>query len=246
MSVTAIVLAAGKSKRMGSGTPKVLLPLRGRTLLSYVLDAVREAGAARIVVVVGEQREEVIASLAGERVEFVIQAEQLGTAHAVGCCRDVIDSDEECLVVCGDVPLITGASLRRLLDCRRNLRADMAVLTAVVDDPSGYGRIVRDRDGWLLQIVEERDASEQVRKIREVNAGSYAAVWGRLMSALDGIRPSPVTGEYYLTDAVREVQQKGGRVAAVLLEDPAEMVGVNTPEQLKLVEKLIDNRRCGG
>lgn len=228
---------------MGSGIPKVLLPLRGQPLLRYVLAAVREAGADRIVVVVGEQREQVMNSLAGENVEFVVQTEQRGTAHAVGCCRDVLADDEECLVVCGDVPLIRGVSLRRLLESRRRLEADIAVMTAVVDDPTGYGRIVRDEGGWLTQIVEERDASEDVRRIREVNAGSYAFVWDVILPVLDKIRPSPLTGEYYLTDAVQVVQQRGGRVVAVLLDDPIEMAGVNTPAQLQIVERFLENRR---
>lgn len=231
---------------MGFGTPKVLLPLRGIPLLSYVLATVREAEAKRIVLVVGERREQVMGSLANEGVEFVVQTEQLGTAHAVGCCRGIIGEDEECLVVCGDAPLLRGASLRRLLESRRRLGADMAVLTAVVADPAGYGRIVRDQDGWLTQIVEERDASQELLQIREVNAGSYAFVWGGLLPALDDIRPSPVTGEYYLTDAVQAVRQRGGRVAAVILDDPAEVTGVNTPDQLKLVERLLESRGCGG
>ncbi|MBM3315810.1 hypothetical protein FJY71_08255 [candidate division WOR-3 bacterium] len=227
---------------MGAGTPKVLLPLGGQPLLSHVLASVRAAGAERVLVVVGEAKEQVMAGHAGAGVEFVVQAEQRGTADAVRACRGRIDPAEECVVVYGDVPLMTGPTVRRLVEERRRLGADVAVLTAVLDDPFGYGRVVRDAAGWIAEIVEERDADDAVRQIREVNSGFYAFVWGTLLPVLADVRPSPATGEYYLTDAVRAVRERGGRVAAVSMEDPAEMSGVNTPEQLARVEELLESR----
>ncbi|MEO0086321.1 MAG: NTP transferase domain-containing protein [candidate division WOR-3 bacterium] len=236
--MTAIVLAAGESKRMGGGTPKVLRLLGNRPLLAHVIDSCRAAGATRIIVVVGAAQDTIRARFANQGLEFAVQSEPKGTADAVLACRDVVRPEEECVVVYGDVPLMTGSSICRLIETRRQTQADVAVLTAVLDNPCGYGRVVRGAGGTIERIVEERDADEVTRRVREVNSGFYAFVWGRIRPALERVRPSPVSGEYYLTDAIALVRADGGKVVAVPMDDPCEMLGANTPEQLTAIERI--------
>ncbi len=227
---------------MGSVTPKVLLPIEGRPLLSYVVDAARAAGLSRIIAVVGTAHKQVEEAFSGSGVEFALQAEQRGTADAVLACSELLGDEEECVVLCGDTPLLTGRTICRLTDVYHDSGADVAILTALLENPFGYGRIVRSSDDSVAAIVEERDASEQVKGIAEVNAGVYAFGWGRLRPVLERIEPSAVSGECYLTDAVRAVRSEGGRVAAVVAEDPKEILGVNTPEQLAEVATELARR----
>jgi bifunctional UDP-N-acetylglucosamine pyrophosphorylase/glucosamine-1-phosphate N-acetyltransferase len=243
--VTAVVLAAGQSKRMGAGLPKVLIRVHGRPLLSYLLEAVREAGAERVIVVTGSQRAEVEATFADQGVEFAVQAEQRGTADAVLACRDILAEDEDCTVLCGDAPLVRASTIRRLGRVRHETGADVAVLTARLADPSGYGRIVRGEGPRILEIVEHRDAGPDVRRIDEVNSGAYSFRWGGLKGVLERLEPSPVSGEYYLTDAVRAVTAAGGKVVALPADDPDEILGANTPEQLGRIAELLDYRAAG-
>jgi bifunctional UDP-N-acetylglucosamine pyrophosphorylase/glucosamine-1-phosphate N-acetyltransferase len=228
---------------MGAAVPKVLLPIAGRPLLSYVLASARAAGVTRIIVVVGTQKEQVMTMFEQERVEFVVQAGQRGTADAVLACRDRLNDDEECVVLCGDAPLIRPATIRRLFQARQSTGADVAVFTARLADPAGYGRVVRTEGGLIERIVEKRDAGPDELAIHEVNSGAYSFCWGRARPALERIRPSPVSGEYYLTDIVRELRSEGGQAVAVLAEDPVEMLGANTPEELVLLERGLAVRR---
>jgi len=241
--VTAIILAAGRSKRMGACVPKVLLPIAGRPLLSYVLESARAAGANRLIVVVGVQKEQVMAAFEQTGVEFVVQAGQRGTADAVLACRGQLADDEECVVLCGDAPLIRPDTIQRLLRTRQAAGADVAVFTARLADPTGYGRVVRGRGDSIERIVEQRDATPEVLAISEVNSGAYSFRWGRAIPALERIRPSSVSGEYYLTDIVREIRNEGGEAVAVLAADPDEMLGANTPDQLTALERGIATRR---
>jgi bifunctional UDP-N-acetylglucosamine pyrophosphorylase/glucosamine-1-phosphate N-acetyltransferase len=228
---------------MGASVPKVLLPIEGRPLLSYVLESARAAGVTRTIVVVGTQKEQVIAAFEQAGVEFAVQAGQRGTADAVLACRDVLGDDEECVVLCGDAPLIRPGTIRRLIQARHEADVDVAVFTARLPDPSGYGRVVRAEGDSVERIVEQRDATPEVLAISEVNSGAYSFRWGRVKPALERIRPSPVSGEYYLTDMVREVRAGGGRVVAVLAADPIEMLGANTRDELVALERGIAARR---
>ncbi|MFO7651450.1 MAG: NTP transferase domain-containing protein [bacterium] len=241
--MTAIVLAAGQSKRMNAGTPKVLLPVSGRPLVEYVIDAAEAAGAGRVVLVVGTGRDLVQSALERRRVEFAVQREQKGTADAVLACRDLLGADEEVVVLCGDAPLVTAASIRRLREARDERGADVSVFTAVLDEPGGYGRIIRRADGTIERIVEKRDAGAEELAVREVNSGAYSFRWGRVLPCLERIAPSPVSGEYYLTDIVAEVNRDGGRVVPVPAENPREMMGANTPEELADVAAALAERR---
>lgn len=240
-TMTAIILAAGMSRRMGTGIPKVLLPVRGRPLVSYVIETARAAGARRIVLVVGPSREAIVAAFP-TGIEYAIQAEPKGTADAVLSCRSLLALDEECVVLCGDAPLVRPATVRRLVAQRQSARATVAVFTARLADPTGYGRIIRGEGDSVECIVEERDATAEVRRISEVNSGAYAFCWGEVLPALERIRPSSVSGELYLTDLVAEVRSAGGSAVAVLADDPSEMLGANTPEQLAAIEQELIRR----
>ncbi len=240
--MTAIILAAGKSKRMGSSLPKVLLPIAGRPLLSYVLESARAGGATRIIVVVGTQKEQVMAAFEQDGVEFVVQAGQRGTADAVLACRGRLNDDEECVVLCGDAPLIRPETIRRLFRERQAAGADVAVFTARLTDPAAYGRVVRAGGDSIERIVERRDATPEVLAINEVNSGAYSFRWDVARPALERIQPSPVSGEYYLTDIVREVRFEGGQAVAVLAADPDEMLGANTPGELAALERGLAAR----
>jgi len=240
--MTAVVLAAGKSKRMGSALPKVLLTIAGRPLLSYVLESARAGGATRIIVVVGTQKEQVMAAFEQDGVEFVVQAGQRGTADAVLACRGRLSDDEECVVLCGDAPLIRPETIRRLVQARRAAGADVAVFTAWLADPAAYGRVVRAGGDLIERIVEKRDATPEELAINEVNSGAYSFRWGRARPALERIQPSPVSGEYYLTDIVREVRSDGGQAVAVLAADQEEMLGANTPDELAALERGLAAR----
>lgn len=240
--MTAIVLAAGKSKRMGTSLPKVLLPIAGRPLLTYVLEAARAGGATRIIVVVGTQREQVMKAFEPEGAEFVVQAGQRGTADAVLSCGGRLSDDEECVVLCGDAPLIRPGTIRRLVQARQAAGADVAVFTARLSDPAAYGRIVRAGGDSIERIVEQRDATPEVLAINEVNSGAYSFRWGVARPALERIQPNPISGEYYLTDIVREVRSAGGQAVAVLATEPDEMLGANTPGELAALERCLAAR----
>jgi len=228
---------------MGTSLPKVLLPIAGRPLLSYVLESARRAGVTRAIVVVGTQKERVMAAFGQAGVEFAKQAGQRGTADAVLACRDLLGDDEECVVLCGDAPLIRPETIRRLVQARLDAGADVAVFTARLTDPARYGRVVRTDRGYIERIVEQRDATPEVLAINEVNSGAYSFRWGRVRPALERIRPSPVSGECYLTDVVREVRADGGLVVAALASDPDEMLGANTRDELAALERKLAARR---
>lgn len=227
---------------MGAPVPKVLLPVRGRPLLDYVINSARAAGCGRVVVVVGVGGEQVRAGFADRGVEFVDQEEQRGTADAVLACRGLFEDSEECVVLCGDAPLVTAATIRRLASTRLDAGASVAVFTARLPDPTGYGRIVRGKDDAIDRIVEQRDATPEELAIDEVNSGAYAFRWCDALPALERVRPSPASGEYYLTDIVSELRSAGGSAVAVLARDPAEMLGANTPEQLAQLEVVLARR----
>ncbi|MXZ62270.1 MAG: NTP transferase domain-containing protein, partial [Chloroflexi bacterium] len=218
---TAVVLAAGRGTRMRSRTPKVLHPVAGRPILHLVLDALAAAGFDRRVVVAADADDEV-AEAGRSRATIAVQDAPLGTGHAVLAAREAVGSAERVLIVNGDLPLLTPGALATLADAHCAERAVLSFLTVEVDDPTGYGRIVRDGEGdRIAGIVEEADTDEQTRAIPEVNAGVYTAEAAWLWSALDALAPAP-NGEIYLTDAVRAAVSSGCRVRAQRLADAPE------------------------
>jgi bifunctional UDP-N-acetylglucosamine pyrophosphorylase / glucosamine-1-phosphate N-acetyltransferase len=238
-----IILAAGLGKRMRSSFPKVLHRLNGKPLLSYPLAAALGRDPAHIVVVVGHGAEQVKAACGGAGILWAYQEEQLGTGHAVRCAQQRLESfSGDLLILSGDVPLVTAATLADILRRHRKQDAALSVLTADLQAPTGYGRIVRDSAGNLRGIVEERDATEAERAIREINAGVYAAASQFLFSALAEITNDNDQKEYYLPDVVKIALAKGERVATVRIADENEIRGINTREELAMMERLLQDR----
>ncbi len=235
-----LVLAAGKGTRMKSDLAKVLHSLCGRPLLAYVVDAARRIGAARTVIIVGHQADQVRESVRGGDLVFVEQREQLGTGHAVRIAREHFrDWKGPILILCGDVPLLTPETLESLLLEHHANGAAVTVLTTVLEDPGSYGRVIKGEDGEVLRIVEARDASEEERRVREINAGIYCAGGGFLAEAVGEIRNENAQKEYYLTDIVEIARDRGFRVRSVVAGFPPEVMGINTPEDLGEAERLV-------
>jgi bifunctional UDP-N-acetylglucosamine pyrophosphorylase/glucosamine-1-phosphate N-acetyltransferase len=242
----AIVLAAGQGTRMNSDLAKVLHPMCGRPLLEHVLGALAETGVARVLVVIGHQRERVREAFAGAPVEWVVQAEQRGTGHAIQMAAPALAGFRgTLLVVCGDTPLLRGATLHALLERHAATGAAVTVLSTRVPDASGYGRIVREAASGRVRIVEERDATPAQKAIDEINSGIYAFRYPVLEGVLDRLTTENAQGEYYLTDTLSLIQDAGHRAAVECAEDWRELLGINTPAQLAEVER-IHSRRAGG
>jgi bifunctional UDP-N-acetylglucosamine pyrophosphorylase/glucosamine-1-phosphate N-acetyltransferase len=243
----AIILAAGKGTRMGSDLPKVAHRVGGRPMVAIVAEACQAVGCEPIVAVVGHGREHVESALAeeGRAVRSALQAEQLGTGHAVLAARPSLSDcppDADVLVLCGDGPLIRPETLGVLLDTHRRTGASATLATAVVDDPTGYGRIVRDAQGRLTGIVEQKNASAAELEIREINPSYYCFKLGALMDALDRVERNPKTGEYYLTDVPALLLADGATVEVVDAVPAEDVLSINTPEQLAEVDRIYRQR----
>jgi len=230
----AIILAAGKGKRMKSELPKVLHQIHGRPMIRILLDRLRSMDFERIVVVIGHEGEMVREALSEYEVEFAWQREQLGTGHAVMMTRDLLGTfDGTTLVAAGDVPFLSIDSIAGLFDTHLQTASAATCLSAVFDDPTGYGRIIRDGDSNRLKaIVEHKDASDEIRRIGEINSGTFCFDNRKLFEVIEEIGSDNAQGEYYLTDAVKILHDKGMRVSVVAAANPDEVRGVNSVEQL--------------
>jgi bifunctional UDP-N-acetylglucosamine pyrophosphorylase/glucosamine-1-phosphate N-acetyltransferase len=236
----ALILAAGKGKRMKSDLPKVLHKINGRYVVDYVIDAAREVGIQRQILVIGHRAEKVREALKDRGVEFVLQAQQLGTGHAVMMAEPLLAGfDGDLVVLCGDMPLVRPETIRYLIEERHRLNASAMVLTVVLENPSRYGRIVRDEQGLLKAIVEYRDADDNVREINEVNTATYCFDWKELKPILSRLDDKNDQGEYYLTDSISILVNNGRKVGALVAADPTEGLGVNSAAELSVVEKLL-------
>lgn len=243
MSIAAVVLAAGIGKRMKSRVPKVLHPVLGKPMLSYVIDAVRGVSPAKIVVVLGRGRDDVKKSVDSKGIIFVEQGVQLGTGHAANCARKELGGFRgDILVLNGDFPLITSQSLKSLVKKHESEKADISILTARLQDPFGYGRVLRNNKGEIESIVEDRDASPEERKINEINSGTYCVKSGFLWEALNGVGSGNKQKEYYLTDIIGIARKKLRKISGVVARDSNEVVGVNDRAQLSEVEALLRKR----
>ena len=235
-----ILLAAGQGTRMKSALPKVLHPLVGRPLFHHVLTTAQRLAPARVAVVIGHGAESVRQSYRGPDISWAIQEKQLGTGHAVRCAEALFDNfSGDILILSGDVPLIKEMTLQTMLERHRSRKADLTLLTASLDRPMGYGRILRDVIGSLSAIVEEKDASDVQRQIREVNVGVYVASSAFLFAALAALKNDNRQGEYYLPDIAAIGLNQGKIVETVHVADAREIQGVNTREELAYMEKNL-------
>ncbi len=245
-NLAAIILAAGKGTRMKSSRAKVTFPIAGKSMVQRVVNSASKAGCEKICVVVGYQKESVIACLEdNKQLNFVEQAEQLGTGHAVMMAEPLFtDPDQDVLILSGDVPLLSAQTLQKIQREHHEADSVCTVLTAFLDDPGKYGRILRDTDGQIKGIVEFKDATEAQRSIQEWNTGIYCFRSGELFSALKRISNANLQREYYLTDVVSILHAEGKKVAAVVLENLVEVAGVNSQEQLaELEDAFVDSIR---
>ncbi len=243
MMLDVIILAAGEGTRMRSRLPKVLHPLAGTPLLGRVIDAARALEPARIHVVHGHLGERVRAHFAGDALAWVEQAEQLGTGHAVQQVMPAIASESTVLVLYGDVPLIRPATLRRLLEEVES--RGLAIVTAELAQPGGYGRIIRDGEGTITHIVEEKDASDAERRITEINTGILAAHAALLARCLERLDNRNAQGEFYLTDVIALAAADGITPGSTAPEEVEEILGVNTRAQLAALERAWQSRATG-
>ncbi|OJA58598.1 UDP-N-acetylglucosamine diphosphorylase/glucosamine-1-phosphate N-acetyltransferase [Burkholderia ubonensis] len=231
-----VILAAGTGKRMRSALPKVLHPLAGRPLLSHVIATARALQPSRLVVVVGHGAEQVQAAVAAPDVQFAVQAEQLGTGHAVREALPLLDPAQPTLVLYGDVPLTRVSTLERLVAAARDGR--YGILTVTLDDPTGYGRIVRDPAGFVTRIVEQKDASPEEQKIAEINTGIVVTPTAQLAMWLGALNNDNAQGEYYLTDVVELAIDAGFEVVTAQPDAEWETLGVNSKAQLAELERV--------
>jgi len=242
MNLSLIILAAGQGTRMNSARPKVLHPLSGRPLLAHVLDTARSLQAADIHVVIGHGAEQVRAELPDPDIHWVLQAPQLGTGHAVAQAMPAVPDENAVLVMYGDVPLISKAALQPL--CLLAAQGMAAVLTAELDDPSGYGRILHHADGSICGIVEEKDASAKQKAIHEINTGFLAAPAARLRGWLDALDNNNTQAEYYLTDVIARAVTEGTSVRGITSGDIEEVMGINDRKQLAVQERCFQQRQA--
>ena len=238
MSLETIILAAGKGTRMRSKLPKVLHKVGGKAMLQHVVDAAKGAGSEREVVVIGSGAQLVEQTISG--VEFVMQEEQLGTGHAVLSAKKNFEkSTGTVLILCGDTPLLTNELLKKFTAAHEDSKCAATVLTAKMPDATGYGRIIRDLDGSLEKIVEEKDANEFEKKINEVNAGVYCFDVQKLFSALEKIGNNNSQGEYYLPDALTILKDAGEKIGAFRANYADETLGINSRVQLAAADKIF-------
>jgi bifunctional UDP-N-acetylglucosamine pyrophosphorylase/glucosamine-1-phosphate N-acetyltransferase len=244
MERAAIILAAGVSKRMNTRLAKVLHEVCGRPMLDYVIDACRGVGVDKMYIVVGFSANEVRTRFGGQNdIVWIEQKEQKGTAHAVLCCREYLkDFAGQTLVLCGDGPLIRTETLKILVDKHQNEHASATLATAVLEDPAGYGRIIRDNYGNIEGIVEDADCTPEQLKIQEVNPSYYLFTNKILFKYAEQVKPDNVKGEFYLTDALAMLIRAGHKVVAVTAVRPEEAVSVNSREQLSDAGKIMQRR----
>jgi len=234
---SAVIMAAGKGKRMDSDLPKVMHQLAGRPLIDWVVDSALAAHPDKVIAIVGHGRELVMEELNGW-VEFAIQEEQLGTGHAVQHAEPLlIGYDGDVLILSGDVPLLRTETIEAMFEAHVSSRNDCTVMTCIFDDASGYGRILRAGDSSVEGIVEHKDANPEQLKIKEINTGIYVVDAEKLFDSLMSIRNENAQGEYYLTDIIGDFVKRGWKVGAFIVKDPLEITGINSKEQLQALEE---------
>ena len=240
----AIILAAGVSSRMNTKLPKILHEVCGRPMLAYVLDACRKAGVEKMYVIVGYGKDQVIERFGDDKnITWIEQTERKGTGHAVMCCKEYLANfDGDTLIICGDMPLIRSEIIKTLIEKHDQESAAATLATAILDNPKGYGRIIRDGYGNIQGIVEDGDCNPQQKSIKEVNPSYYCFKNKILFEALDKITPNNVKNEYYLTDALHLIIAAGHKVVAVTAVAAEDAIGVNNRQQLSEAGKIMQRR----
>lgn len=241
-NIFAVVLAAGQGTRMKSKLYKVLHPVCGKPMVEHVIDNIQNLDVSRIVTIVGHGAEKVKETL-GEKSEYVLQAEQLGTAHAVQQAESILaDLEGTTLVVCGDTPLIRDETLKSLVEFHQKQNAKATILTAVAENPYGYGRIIRNEKGQVSQIVEQKDASDEQQLVKEINTGTYCFDNKALFESLKLVKNENAQGEYYLPDVIEILKAQGEIVSAFTTDDFDEILGVNDRVALSQAEEIMRAR----
>ena len=244
--VKSIILAAGKGTRMKSDTPKVLHTIFDKTLVGYVIEAVNKTGLAdENFVIVGHQAEKVEEYITKtyENAKCVLQSPQLGTGHAVSMALPYLkDFDGEVIILCGDTPLVTEDTLKSFIESHRNAGSDLTVMSAIFENPTNYGRIIRNTDGSLNSIVEEKDANAEQKAVKEVNAGIYCLNWAKIKDAFGQLKSNNAQGEYYLTDIVKWANEQSLKVDAYTLKNNEEIFGINSKTHLAEATKMLNRR----
>lgn len=245
MDIKAVILAAGKGTRMKSETtPKVLHQIMGKTLLGYVLDNVKNFVSEEYVIV-GHHAQEVENFVKSnyENAKTVLQSPQLGTGHAVSMvCPDLQNYDGLVLILCGDTPLVQEETLKKFVEYHKSQNSDITVMSTLFDNPTGYGRIIREQDNSLQCIVEEKDAKPEQKAVKEVNAGIYCLNWGKIKDAFGQLKSNNAQGEYYLTDIISWGKTKALKVNAYILENSDEIYGINSRLNLAQAAKMMNHR----
>lgn len=242
MSLSIIILAAGKGTRMKSAMPKVMHLLAGKPLLQHVIDTAQQLNPDNLAVVCGNGADEVVPYLQNQQIDTVMQFEQKGTGHAVEQAKAAFADSEQTLVLYGDVPLIELVTLQDLINCGN--KNSLKVLTAMLDDPTGYGRIVRDENDQMLCIIEEKDADDEIKMINEINTGIMCIPSKWLTQALDQLDNNNAQGEYYLTDLIAKAVEQGIDTSSVVCDDEMEVAGVNNRVQLAELESYYQQKRA--
>ena len=241
-NVMAIILAAGKGTRMKSKKSKLVQKIYGKEIVKRAVENAQKAGVKDIVAVVGYMKEEVM-NVLGDNVKYAFQEEMLGTGHAVIQAKEYLKNKKgKVLVLNGDVPLLRPETINKLLEKSTENKEYATLLTAIYDNPRGYGRIIRDEGGNISAIVEEKDTTEEQKLIKEINAGIYCFDIVELLSALEEISPNNAQGEYYITDVIEIMNKKGLKTGAVVVEDNTEILGINDRIQLEMLTKVLQVR----
>jgi UDP-N-acetylglucosamine diphosphorylase/glucosamine-1-phosphate N-acetyltransferase len=245
LDTVAVILAAGQGKRMKSELPKVLQEINGRAIIEYVIDTARSLGVSKVLVVIGYQGGLVQYRLKSRGLEFVWQREQMGTGHALLQAKPFLEHFKgKILVICGDMPLLSDASLDKLISTVDE-EVPTAVLTGELDDPGEYGRIVKTKDGFVEKIVEAKDATPKEKKIKEVSSGTFCLEARMVFPFLEHLSTENAQKEYYLTDLITLLRAKGKKTAAVAAGSADELLGVNSEEDLITVREVWANRQSG-
>ena len=244
--IKSIILAAGKGTRMKSDTPKVLHTIFDKTLVGYVIDAVNNTGLAdENFVIVGHQAERVEEYINKnyDNAKCVLQSPQLGTGHAVSMALPYLkDFDGEVIILCGDTPLITSETIKEFVEYHRDNKSDLTVMSAIFENPTNYGRIIRNQDSSLNSIVEEKDATPEQKAVKEINAGIYCINWAKIKPAFNELTSNNAQGEYYLTDIIKWGNEKNLSVNAYTLKNNEEIFGINSKTHLAEATKMLNNK----